>query len=246
MKVIDDESKKFSLGESSQGSIEMRFALYNKETGRTITPFCRCKDYFNDAFWAKYVGKDVIGQYGFSFSKNGDDGLFDKDEISLVIRMMPREKYDKEGKNLNDLNQENLDNILSLLNKFEEPNGFNKSYGEICEEGKHFIITFDKKWTEIPYLVSALFLLLRLGYYYDCKSSVKEFYTEGNRFISPHDQMYLKGSIHIIEDLEKGIIDRNQKYSDYDTQGSIHNNSGIVGYKSKYKGKPAEVQLETV
>lgn len=230
MKVIDKVSEKFHLSEGGQGKLQMKFAIYNKDTQEVITPFCMCKDYFSDAFWAKYTGNDVLNMYGFSFKKDDDQGLFDKDEISLAIRFVPIN-----SKEFQDVNQENLDNILSFLNRFEKSNNFTLSVGEICEEGKSYIITFDRKWTQMLYLASAFFMFLRLGYYYDRTSEIKEYYSKSDKFITPNDQMYLKSTIEVVEDIEKGYLDKSQKYSDYTTQGQVHGSSGIVGYRSKYK-----------
>lgn len=230
MKIIDKISAKCHLSESGQGSIEMKFALLNKEIGEIITPFCKCKDYFSDAFWAKYTRKNVVNMYGFSFGMDEDKGLFDKDEISLAIRMVSRDTQI-----MNTVFQENLDNIISLLNKLESANNFNLCIGEICEENKHFIITFDKRWTEIPYLLSGFFMFLRLGFHYDRESKIKDYYSKPEKFITPNDQMYLKSTIDVVDDIENGYLDRSQKYSDYLNQSITHNSSGIVGYRTKYK-----------
>lgn len=248
MKVIDEESEKFKLCESGQGTVEMKFAIYNKETQSVITPFCKCKDYFSDVFWTKNTGKDTVNQYGFTFKKGYDNGLLDADIFTLAITM----SKSSDGK-IQKLKEENLESILSLLRKFEDANNFEPSNGELCEESTHFIITFDKKWSSIPYVLSTLFLLLRMGFNYDEKSDLSVYFKNPKSFITPNDQMYLNQTLEIVQDLATGIIDTNQKWSDYENCDFTHNNSGLVGYSRKYrenkekvkKDHPSEI-LETV
>lgn len=240
MKVIDKVSNKFKLSESGQGSLEMKFAFFNPETEEVITPFCKCKDYFNDAFWAKRNSKNTELVHGFQWNKDDDKGLFDKDTISIAVKFHEKTKPEN---TLEDTKRENLDNIISLLHRFDDGNSFKLSEGDISEDQKFFVITVDRKWTDLPYLLSGLFLFMRLGYHYDRKSNIREYYvgTDAKRFIAPYDASYVRTSIDIIEDIEKGFLDDSQKYSDYQSGYDAHGSSGIVGYKNKYKSPKVEM-----
>jgi hypothetical protein len=229
MKVIDNISKKFHLSESGQGVLEMKFALFDRVKKEVITPFCKCKDYFNDAFWTFATGKKTVNQYGFSFSKENGDGVLDKERLSVAIRFNDRGKENE----FLDVDREKLRNMLSLLHRFEQPNNFSKSRGILSEDNKFFIINFDRKWTDIPYLASGFFLLLRMGYHYDRKTPLKEFYANHpENFISPGDAMYYKNVSDVFDDLESGYIDQSQSYSDFNNHGNVHSFSGIQGYKT--------------
>lgn len=234
MKVIDNVSSKFHLTEVGHGNQEMKFALFDKVKQEVITPFCKCKDYFNDAFWTFKTGRATIAQYGFSFKKEEGEGILDKPRLSVAIRINPK----TDSLSFEKLNKENLTNILSLLYKFEKSNGFTKSRGIVSEDENFFIITFDRKWIEVPYLSSGLFLLLRMGYHYDRKSQLKSFY-EGHpeHFLSPNDAMYFKNVWDVLQDLEDGYIDTTQSYSNFSTSSEAHNSSGIQAYKTAPAGK---------
>jgi len=240
MKIIDNVSAKFHLIESGHGQTEVKFALINKESGETMTPFCKCKDYFSDVFWVKYTGNNVISQYGFSWHVGEDKGILDRDNVTLAILLSQRITHVKET-----ITQQQVDSILSLLNKIERKNNFNLSIAELCEEKFHIILTFDRKWTEIPYLISAFFMFLRLGFKYEGDESIVKYFDKPEKFISPHDQMYLKKSAEIVKDIENGILDYRQKYLDYTNQSNIHNYSGICNYKDYKKQETAQL-AETI
>lgn len=228
MKIIDNISKNFDLNESSHGVIEEKFAIINLETGETITPFCKCKDYFSDLFWSKVVEQD-FSIYGFNWKNGQDNGVLNKEKLGVAIQF-----YDRLKSKVNNVSENQLNSIITLLNKFEKANGFELSKGEICEDYKHIIVTFSRQWLVAPYVLSSFFLLSRLGPNY-VSGSLYEAFNNPTMFISPHDEMYIKNSRELLEDLENGIIDESQKWTNYKTSSDVHSSSGIQGYSSKKK-----------
>lgn len=225
MKVIEEISSG-KLAEINHGPKEVQFAFINPDTGKTITPFCKCKDYFNDMFWSNKVKKSV-SVYGFSWTPDRDKGVLHKDRLCLAIRLIDRDDKSKFHK----IEEENIKGIVDIIAQFSEANGFEPATVEREEsDGKHIILYFDKKWTEIPYLNSAFFLLVRLGFTYKHGEDVTKDYKTTAKFISPNDEGYLRLVKNKIEDLLKGKIDSKQTYEKY-TNDTIHNYSGIVGYK---------------
>ncbi len=227
-KIMSDSG----LNENNHGPIEVKFALLNPETGDTITPFCKCKDYFSDVFWGNNTKKPVR-TYGFNWDPGQDKGVLDKDSIFVAIKFTSRTNSDdvKPG------TKEQVENIKAFLNKFEKPLGFEPSKVEMCDEKIHIIIEFDKKWIQVPYLVSAFFLFIRLGVKYDNHSADPlDFYSNKptNEWMSPGDGNYFMSAKNKISDLLAGKIDKKQKFSQYTDGYSIHNNSGIASY-SAYK-----------
>lgn len=226
MKVIDNISKTFNLSEAGHGVKEVQFAFLNPDTNETITPFCMCKDYFNDMFFTKKTGTSVH-IYGFKWNKDDDHGVLDKDQFTIAVRLRDRNNKEK----FFDIEEKQIESIFYLLNTFNKSNKFGYLSVYLSDDKKYAIIVFDKKWTEIPYINSAFFLLVRLGFTYNKDEGIIAWYEKGSKnFISPNDESYFKQRKDRIKDLLEGKVDSKQTYDKY-TAGSIHNNSGIVGYQ---------------
>lgn len=229
MKIIDKVSSKFNLSEIGHGQREVQFAFINPETGETITPFCRCKDYFNDMFFTKKTGTSV-NICGFKWNKDDDNGVLDKDELAIAVRLRERNNH----QNFYDITKVEVESVFLLLNKFTLANDFGHLAVELSDDNKYIIIKFSKKWMEIPYLCSTFFLLVRLGFTYKKDEDILVWYQGGSKnFISPNDEGYFRSRKDRLKDLLEGKIDKNQTYEMY-TTGNIHNRSGIVGYQ-EYK-----------
>lgn len=228
MNIIDNTSSKFRLSEIGHGQREVQFAFINPETGETITPFCRCKDYFNDMFFAKKTGISV-NICGFKWNKDDDNGILDKDELAIAVRLRDRDDH-----NFHDITKEEVESVFSLLNKFTLVNDFGHLAVELSDDNKYIIIRFSRKWIDIPYLCSTFFLLVRLGFTYKKDEDILVWYQSGSKnFISPNDENYFRSRKNRLKDLLEGKIDNNQNYEMYN-KVNIHNCSGIVGYK-EYK-----------
>lgn len=227
MKIIDEVSAKFSLSEAGHGQREVQFAYITKE-GKTITPFCRCKDYFNDMFFTEKTGK-AVSIYGFNWKQGNGKGVLDQDRLTIAVRLRNRNNTQE----FYDIKDEEVKSVFLLLKQFNDSNKFNTLEVENSDDNKYVIISFDKKWIEIPYLCSAFHLFIRLGFTYKEGEDLISFYEKGSKnFISPSDESYFRSAKNKIKDLLEGKIDTKQKYEDYNT-GNIHNYSGIVNY-SKY------------
>lgn len=239
MNVID-KRKWPSLNESGQGQLEVKFAIINPQTGEAMTPFCKCKDYFSDLFWALKLGKS-FKQYGFVWNTGEDNGvLTNADEFAVAIRII-----DRSSKKLQDVTQNQLESILYLIGRIENINNFKSSRGIISDDNKDIIITFNKDWVEVPYVLSALFLLFRIGFTYT-DGNIFEWIKTETKFMSPHDSMYLRNSKETLEDLENGIIDRTQTWSNYLSSYDVHNSSGVQSYSYVYKDNKQKKAKVTV
>jgi hypothetical protein len=228
MKIIDKISGSYNLIESPQGKKEIRFAVINYKTGETITPFCKCKDYFTDMFWSKKLKKKVA-IYGFHWDGDKDNKVLDEDTFSIAINLTDKDTREKLS-----VNKEYCKTIKSLLNQFEKKLKFDLAETQLDDENLHIIVTVSKEWSERPYLVSSLFFLIRLGFTYDGKTNPIEFFTnaKSSNYMAPYDEGYFRTGKKKLEDLLKGIIDKKQKYEMYTTSSEIHGSSGLIGYQS--------------
>lgn len=226
MKIIDEQSKKFHLNEIGHGAKEVKFAIINPTTGETLTPFCKCKDYFTDMFWSNKT-KGNVDVCGFKWKPNQDGGLLDKDTFSIAIKLQ-----DKSSSTINKLSKKETSSIKALLNVFEKKLKFPLTKTEVSDDENYVILNTSKQWKEVPYLVSALFMLIRLGFTYELKTNPIEYFTgaSSKKFISPNDESYFKQVKGRFEDLYAGKVDRKQTFEMYNSASDAHGSSGIVGY----------------
>lgn len=221
MKII--ENVKSNLSEIGHGPKEVQFAFIDDETGKTITPFCMCKDFFNDMFWSNKVKKPIT-KFGFKWEPNKHKDVLNRDILSLTIRLRDKINYEK----FFEITDKELKGVKSILNKFEKVNKFIKTKVEYSDEKKYLIISFDNKWSDVPYLLSAFLFIIRLGLTYDGKSDIIEYFkVTSKEFISPNDAMYFKSAETRIKHLLEGKIDKKQNYEMYD-EHTIHSSSGLV------------------
>lgn len=228
LKIEDDISKTFHLSEAGQGKKEVKFSIIDPKTGKTITPFCKCKDYFTDLFWSIKC-KQSVNVYGFiwNHTKEGNDTIMKK-TFSIAIKLV-----DRDNKKVIDLPKGAKTSVKNLLNKFEKNLKFPLTKVEISDCKNHLILHVSEKWHDKPYLVSALFLLIRLGMTYDGKSDPIEYFTKiGSKdYIAPADENYFRSTKNKLKDLLDGKICKNQTFEKYTEGYNLHNNSGIVNMK---------------
>lgn len=227
MNIIDNQSSKFNLIETGHGSKEVKWAIINPTTGETLTPFCKCKDYFTDVFWSNKTNKS-ISVYGFKWTPKQDGGILDGKTFSLAIKL-----NDRVGNKIVKIDKQEINSIKSLLNSFEKKLKFLPSKIELTDDENYAILTISNAWTKAPYLVSSLFMLTRLGFTYEEKKHPIDYFkgAPSSKFISPHDETYFKQINGRLNDLFDGKTDKHQTYEMYETGDSIHNNSGIVNFK---------------
>lgn len=234
--MIITEKKKARLIESSHGEVSIKMAFIN-DKGETITPFVKCKDYFNDMFWSNKTGNKVT-IYGFNWTPNQDEGVLSKDTLRVAIKKVVTRDLDGNGENkIIKLTEDNVKSLDAFFKQVQKKLKFKKTKFSLCENNDHIIIELDKKWTEIPYINSAFFLFVRIGLTFDPSSTIMEFYKDKNqkKFTSSLDYGYFYNVTNRIQHILDGKIDESQNYDQY-THGNIHSGSGIVGY-SNYKIK---------
>lgn len=226
MNIKDNVSSKFSLCEIGHGNREVGFAFVDYETGQTITPYCKCKDFFGDMFWANAVNQ-AVAIYGFKWSPNEDKGILDRELLCVSMRLKG-----KGNGTIHKITVAEVDNLRSFFEKFNTANKFKGFIVELSDDEKNIIINFDKAWCQNPYTISVLFFLLRLGLTYKIgEDPIEFFFSKDKNFISPNDEMYFKSSKQRIIDFLNGKIDTSQKFGDFEIH-QIHNNSGLVNHKN--------------
>lgn len=218
-----------NLNEISHGSIEVRFAYIDPATGNTITPFCRCKDYFNDMFWSLKTKKPV-DCCGFTWDSNDKRNKFiEGDTLTIAI------KLSRKGNSIVNLpvEEKHLYGIEKLFKEMNRGLKYRPIELSLSDDGEHIILSYDRRWSEIPYLNSAFFLFIRLGLTYEGEDIV-EFFSDGKsqKFMSPHDIGYFKAAREKIENIIEGKLDTHQKYEDYPSDSYVHSNSGLVYYRN--------------
>jgi hypothetical protein len=196
------------------------FHLIDYETHEPLTVQVKCKDFFQDVFWSEKVKEDVKGIYGFSW-KCGTYDFHNKPKLMFAIEKIGNSKIGTKHKN-----------IQELLNVFDKSLNFEPSIAKPDESKNYCVILVDSKWIKRPYLSSLLFLLARIGEYYD-GSEILSFLKEiSNRNDILSDAIYLRKSLNKIKNILKGY-EYDQKWEDYkkkykDDYFEIHNYSGIV------------------
>lgn len=218
-----------NLGEAGQGNPVLKFAAIN-EKGETITPFFQCRDYIGDMLWAHYTGGS--GEvHGFHIKKGEYKDLFkDTNRFGLALKQI----YSGKEK---EISNEQFTAISEAIQMFNNGLKFEPATIEFSDDKKYVIIFVDKAWTEVPYLQSALLLIVRLGMTFKVKENFMEQFASGKQgnFISPYDASYFKNSKHILEKLLNGEVDKTQKYVGSDELYTVHNRYGISYYGSTHK-----------
>lgn len=231
LKITENTDAKVSLAEIGHGNRQVEMAFLNPETGENTSQIVKCKDFFQDIFWSRKK-KSSSTIFGFSWDHKKHDDIFSKEVLTIFARVRNNSK-----RNLESNTEQRAKNTEIFLNKFCDKLSIPLCEANVDETGNYIIVNFHKRWTEIPYLLSAFFLYVRLGLTYDGKKDIEEYVTKDtSKFISSNDPLYVKKALQKIKDMLNGKLDENQKYEDYSDIGGIHNSSGIVNYSS-YKIK---------
>lgn len=219
---------KFDYNLSEAYSSGIKYAILDAEGNIRHKPI-RCKDYIQDLYWSEILNKGEIKQYGFKWDGNNTNPVSKQDKVSVVL-ISDNETSLQQYK-------DNLQNLLNIVeNTLDIPNSevINSSS---CD--KDIIVIYDNKWSEKPYLLSMLYLLMRIGLYYKRNNNdiyeVVDYLINKNANLLTNDVQQLL-SINKNKKFEELFINnelQEQKWSDYDTTSNIHNNSGIMSFKFK-------------
>lgn len=207
------------LGEISNN---FHFHLMDNKTYEPLTVRCKCKDFFQDALWAEKTKNDVIDKYGFTW-KQGTYDFFNKSSFVFGIREIASKDLGKYAKETE-----------ALYNIFDEALGIEPDKYTIVtsdETDDYLIVITDTKWIERPYLSSLLFMLARIGKYYQ-NEPILEFFKkikDNNKILN--DASYVRSIYTKLENILKGY-EYSQNWEDYSNVNMVHSYSGIVGLKS--------------
>lgn len=199
--------------------------------GRNIHTPIYCKDFISDIFWMNHCRKAGVefqtSIYNFTYSRKVD--LFKFKEFQLFL-YLPSSDLHPFG--------ENLQNFLNEAEvRINIP--YSTVVPAVADNSNGLIITFDKAWTELPYLLSLFLIFVRVGLKYNNSDFIEylEGYSESfcvsNANIN--DVGYLKKSMHVIKRIFLNQEVFNESYLDYKNISSCHNHSGIVALANKTK-----------
>jgi hypothetical protein len=219
-----------NLAEISHGAntVHMFFSkIINNEHVR-CSQIIKCKDFFQDLFWSR-AKKNSSSIYGFAWSHDKENETFSKETLNLVL-YVSQNIYTNRKK----LTDQQWDNSVNFLSKVCQ----NLNYGEIevdMDSSKEFIIfTFDKRYTEVPYVWSWFLMMLRLSLTYD-NSEILEYFKKDTLIYSTNDKMYVRNSNFLknFNNIMNNIIDFSQKWTNYDEINTVHNSTGVLNYVTK-------------
>lgn len=226
MKVNKDIKFNYSLNEAySKG---LRYVLLDNEGNIRHVP-CRCKDYFQDVYWSEILKQENVSQYGFKWNGCNNNPISKQEKVKLLL--IP-DYHD------NDLSL-NINNIVNFMNIIEKELNIPFTTAEISEsDNKDIIITYDNKWSVRPYLLSLMFLLLRIGLHFkgnnlnDIFDYIEDKTEYKNKWLindKQQTQSLLKQKK--LELILKDKILPEQKWSMYTNISLVHDTSGIISYK---------------
>lgn len=229
LKITENKDANVGLAEIGHGNRQVEMAFVDEETGHNISPIVKCKDFFQDIFWSR-AKKSSSGIYGFNWSHDKHDNAFSKNWLIIFARIRTVKENSLEG-----LDTDKCKNLQKFLNSFCKVLKIPVCKAALDEDKNYVTVKFHKQWTEIPYMLSAFLLYVRLGLSYDGEEDIIEYVTKGSKkFISTNDPLYVKSATQKIKDMLEGKIDKRQKYENYLDISNVHNSSGIVNY-SGYK-----------
>lgn len=195
---------------------------FTDENGQGIVPPVRCKDFFQDMFWAEHTNQ-TVSIYGFKWEPQGK--LLNEETLYLAVRN--NDVSDKEiGKYAS--------NVQRLLNDIEKANNVELSTVYSTNDNTVISVAFNKWWVSRPYLLSAITLLIRSGIDYT-DDTPKEFLERcsktGSNLIGKHDSRYITSAMKNLTPLINGEV-FDQSWNTYKTTSDIHNRSGVVSFSN--------------
>jgi len=203
-----------------------------------------CKDYLQE-FVATEI--DGISRTIYGFTSEKTNLLFVGDTFNLAVVERPACNYS--------ISDEMLNGVLSLLHKFEDSRGFQRTEAiraKCTEKGpKGVVFKSDIKWLDKPVFVSFYGLLIRIGMNYNCKDDIESYL---NSFTNL-DSKTVCSSEDIYKSMRKEHVpfyiylinggDISQTWKEYLEEDpsekkspfqweNLHGNSGIVSYFNQH------------
>lgn len=224
MKINKEVTFNYGLNEAhSQG---MQYALLD-DKGNIRHKIARCKDYIQDVYWAEILNKAEVTQYGFKWNGQNEDKISNKTRVSFVLIS------DNNALTLDD----KIKNISNLLTPFEKKFKIKKTkFLKVNDSNTDIVVDYDNKWSEKPYMISLLFLLVRCGVFYTGKPLVKDVIQWLTNDALNLVQMADRQSLTTLRKQKKfekifyNKIFNDQQWKDYAYSQLAHSNSGIVSF----------------
>lgn len=267
IKFLEREEEGVKLSEVYPNNHVTEYCFLD-ENDIAIHPQVRCKDYIQDLFWvsklidcSKSTSDKNIHRlvqsledediYGFNPYKYCIKYPFiNRDSYKVGIR------FRTEGQNFRQYTIQYAGFAQSLLKFIETSFEFPYSKVSLSTSKEILIFEFSSSWTKTPYLLSLYLLLIRLlsKSSEEEMKSIKDFkkwlleYPGKN---SGNDAQNLHGAEFLLNTIFKENIFPEQKWEDYKSLRSIHNNSGISSFskflkilENQSKKEPAMVTIE--
>jgi hypothetical protein len=198
----------------------LTYALLGKNNTAMNYPYA-CKDFIQDDFW--YLKTNQTGnEYKYSAWKlAGFNISARKFRVALIAGST-------------DL-QAKLDDVVFLVNQFENVLGFPKTKGFKTKDKKTVVLEFSWRWAENGPLLSAYMTLLRIGWLYNSGDDIVQYLKnllsgeiQALRFMSS-DKQRLPVTLKRFAALLQGKKPES-KWSDFISTGNSHS-TGIYGFK---------------
>lgn len=194
----------------------MTFALLSPEY-KELHPPVMCKDYLGDAFWSEKTKKDV-DVYGFKWTP----GQLSLKRETYAISL----NFDKKK------DADRIANISSLINKWDQALGFEKTKILETSKSKTFVMVVDRRWMTQPMRVSLLTLLVRIGVAYEKPDQhpadfLKEVGTGELEIVADKDSDMARTVAEYCRKIFDSGKFPKQTYAQYDSYYGVHNGSGI-------------------
>lgn len=199
--------------------------------GRNIHTPVTCKDFISDIFWLNRKRKEgdarkSISIYQFSYWNRLDLLALNEYEVYMFLTNNP-------------IILDNAAYIQSFLNEVEVKLNipYSTVVSQTIKEKQGVLVTFDKKWTERPYLISLFLLLLRIAPLYRNEDMYDFLEDVINRNRSVHhlncmDGEYLRDALPFIKMLCEEQIECNQEWSD--ELKMHHDYGGVVSFAKQF------------
>lgn len=205
-------------------SIGHFFVLFD-ENGKAKNDPCKCKDYFQDYFWACYTNKKVSNQYGYSCDPEPLTNYY-----YLAIGYTNGVEKTINGKYTASctIPKEWVKNLKRFMRALSLDLHLPCPVITIHPSNKLYIVKFRKSWTKYSYLISLLTYCLRLGCYVNYKDFLSSTYTTmDNPFLN------INGDSHYMHKIQKNVEYLKENgmkdiaWGSYKDQSNVHNYSGI-------------------
>ncbi len=240
-------NKDWSLAEIYSGGLQMALCSPPNEAGeyQKATTFVTCKDFFQDAAQASYLGKKRE-IFGFKYDPNTAPPLsFDRFRVLI-------------GNTLDDDMGSKIENVLDFIGQFEKRLHLRRTKAYKCDPvpdkwKKSGVYMFEGsgRWMQAPPMISLYTLLLRCGFSHvkgdDFDKTCKEIISGNVQLIGKkntrqsgcNDDKYLKDSQPGIKAIVKHgyarlfYKDAARNFPEEIHVSTMHDRCGIVGFSQK-------------